>query len=320
MIEREDIYYMIRKKIVVAIGRSAFGETFHEQKINVKKAAKAIVDLVELNYQIVITHSNGQQISMVHTAMTEFSRLDPKYTVAPMSLCGAMSQGYVGYDLQNAIRTELLNRGIYKPVSTIITQVKVDPFDRAFSHPTKIIGRYMNEEEAVAEEKKGNYVVKEDKGYRRIIAAPKPLDIYEIDAIRALLDANQIVIAGGGGGIPVLEQGTNLKGASAIVEKDLTAARLAELIDADELLFLTGVEKVALNYNTAEQKDIDFMTVATAEQYIKEGFFEEGSMLPKIEASVSFVSVDAKRKATITKLDKTIEGLTGKTGTLISQK
>lgn len=308
---------MERKKIVVAIGRSAFGETFDEQKINVKKAAKAIADLAENHYQIVITHSNGQQIGMVHTAMTEFSRLDSRYTVAPMSLCNAMSQGYVGYDLQNAIRTELLNRGIYKPVSTIITQVKVDPFDKAFNHPTKIIGRFMTEEEAAAEEKKGNYVVKQEKGYRRIIAAPKPLDIYEMDAVKALLDANQIVIAGGGGGIPVLEQGTNLKGASALIEKDLTAARLAESLNVNILLFLTGVEKTALNFNTAEQKDLDFMSIETAEQYIKEGAFEEGSMLPKVEASISFVSAGTKRKAIITKLDKALDGLNGKTGTLI---
>lgn len=308
---------MARERIVVAIGRSAFGETFDEQRINVKKAACAIADLAEKNYQIVITHSNGQQIGMVHTAMSEFSRLDPKYSVAPMSLCGAMSQGYVGYDLQNAIRTELMNRGIYRAVSTIITQVKVDPFDRAFSHPSKVIGRYMTEEEAAAEEKKGNYVVKEEKGYRRIVAAPKPLDIYEIDAVRALLDANQIVIAGGGGGIPVLEQGTTLKGASAIVEKDLTAARLAELLNVDALLFLTGIDKVALNYRTPQQKDIDFMTASEAEEHIKEGTFEEGSMLPKIEASVSFVTAGTNRKAVITSLSKAVEGLNGKTGTLI---
>lgn len=226
---------MKKQTLVVALGRSAFGETFPEQRKNVSKAAKAIADLVEANYRIVITHSNGPQVGMVHTAMTEFSRLDDRYTVAPMSLCGAMSQGYIGFDLQNAIRTELLNRGIFKPVSTIITQVKVDPFDKAFSNPSKVIGRYMSKEEADAEERKGNYVVEEEKGYRRIIAAPQPLDIYEIDAIKALVDADQIVIAGGGGGVPVLEQGTVLKGASAIIEKDLTAAKLAELLHADTL-------------------------------------------------------------------------------------
>lgn len=310
---------MKRKKIVVALGRSAFGENFPEQRINVKKAARSIADLAEAGYQLVITHSNGQQISMVHTAMTEFSRLDPKYTVAPMSLCSAMSQGYVGYDLQNAVRTELLNRGIYRAVSTIITQVKVDPFDKAFSHPTKIIGRIMTDEEAQAEERKGNYVIKEETGYRRIVAAPKPMDIYEIDAIRALLEANQIVIAGGGGGIPVLEQGTSLKGASAVIEKDLTAARLAELVNADILLFLTGVEKAALNYDTPQQKDLDTINLEQAEQYIKEDCFTKGAMLPKIEASVSFVRAGSDRKAIITKLERALDGVNRKTGTLISK-
>lgn len=311
---------MKKNIIVVALGRSAFGETFPEQRANAKKAANAIADLVEEGYRIVITHSNGPQVGMVHTAMTEFSRLDSKYTVAPMSVCGAMSQGYIGYDLQNLIRTELLNRGIYKPVSTIITQVKVDPFDKAFSNPSKIIGRYMTEEEAAAEEKKGNYVVKEEKGYRRIIAAPKPIDIYEIDAIKALIDANQIVIAGGGGGIPVLEQSTVLKGASAIIEKDLTAQKMAELLDADCLLFLTGVEKVFLNYGKENATELDTITVEQAKQYIEEGYFTAGAMLPKVEASVEFVSKRPDRRAIITKLDKAVAGLTGKTGTIIVQE
>ena len=208
---------MQNNKIVVALGRNCFGETFPEQKKNVKKAAVAIADIVEAKYDVIITHSNGAQVGMLQTAMTEFSRLDPKYTVAPVSLCGALSQGYIGYDLQNAIRTELLNRGIYKTVSTIITQVKVDPFDKAFNSPTKVIGRVMSKEDADLEEEKGNYVVKEGDGYRRIVASPKPIDIYEIDAIKTLSDAGQVVIAAGGGGIPVLEQGTTLKGASAII-------------------------------------------------------------------------------------------------------
>jgi carbamate kinase len=308
---------MKKNIIIVALGRSAFGETFPEQRANVKKAASAVADLVEAGYEVVITHSNGPQVGMVHTAMTEFSRLDPRYTVAPMSVCGAMSQGYIGYDLQNMIRTELLDRGVFKPVSTIITQVKVDPFDKAFSNPSKVIGRYMSEEEAAAEEKKGNYVVKEDKGYRRIIAAPKPIDIYEIDAIRALVDANQIVIAGGGGGIPVLEQRTTLKGASAIIEKDLTAAKLAELLDADALLFLTSVEKVYLNYQKDNAVELNQISVDQAKDYISQGYFEQGAMLPKIEASVEFVSGRNGRKAIITKIDQAVAGLKGKTGTII---
>lgn len=307
---------MQKKKLVVALGRNAFGNTFPEQQKAVKIAARAIADLVEENFDIVITHSNGPQVGMFHRAMTEFSRLDSKYTVAPMSVCSALSQGYIGYDLQNIIRTELLNRGIFKPVTTLITQVKVDPFDKAFSNPAKIIGRYMTQEEAELEKKKGNYVIYEEgRGYRRIIASPKPMDIYEIDAVKALLEANQIVIAGGGGGIPVLEQGTSLKGASAVIEKDYTSELLAELINADILLFLTGVEKVAVNYNTPEEKSINKLTVQEALDYIDKGYFDPASMLPKIEASVQFISSAPERRAIITHIEKAKDAINGKTGT-----
>ncbi len=310
---------MNTKRIVVALGHSALGKTFPEQKENVKKAANAIADLVEAKYEIVITHSNGPQIGMIHSAMTEYSRLEPSNTVAPMSICSAMSQGYIGYDLQNEIRTELLNRGIYKPVSTLITQVRVDPFDAAFTHPDKVIGRYMTEEEAKAEEKKGNHVIKtEGKGYRRIIAAPRPMEIYELDAIKALMNAQQIVIAAGGGGIPVLQQGTRLKGASAVIEKDITSACLAEQLDADVLLLLTGVEKVALNYGSPSETPLDSMTVEEATRYIDEKQFSSGAMLPKVEAAVSFASSNKDRKAIITSIDTALAGLTGKTGTLIT--
>lgn len=311
--------YMDKKKIVVALGREAFGTIFPEQKKAVKRAAAAIVDLVEAKYQVVITHSNGPQVGMIHTAMTEFSRLDSNYTVAPMSVCGALSQGYIGYDLQNAIRTELLNRGIYKPVSTIITQVRVDPFDEAFSKPTKVIGRYMTKEEADEEIKKGNYVVKEDKGYRRVVATPKPIDIYEIDAIKALSDAGQIVIACGGGGIPVLEQGTKLRGASAVIEKDLASAKLAQMLDADTLLFLTGVDKVCINYKTDNEIQLDKLSIDEAEKYIEEGQFPETSMLPKLQASIEFISEKSGRTAVITHLDKAKAGISNKCGTLITQ-
>lgn len=308
---------MDNKKIVVALGRNAFGETFPEQKANVAKAARAIADFVEAKYNIVITHSNGPQVGMIQTAMTEFARLDSRYTVAPMSLCGAMSQGYIGFDLQNAIRTELLNRGIYKTVSTIITQVKVDPFDRAFSNPTKVIGRYMTEEEAKAEEAKGNYVVKEDKGYRRIIAAPKPQDIYEIDAVRTLLDAGQIVIAAGGGGIPVLEQRTVLKGASAIIEKDYVAARLAELIDADTLLFLTAADKLVINEGTDKEQSFDTIKASELKEYVNEDNMGAITTLPKVSAAVEFVLAGNERKAVIANLESAKDALAGKCGTTI---
>ena len=185
---------MKKKKIVIALGHDALGTTLPEQKEATKRTAKAVADFIREDYQVVITHSNGPQVGMIHTAMNEFCRLYPEYTATPMSVCSAMSQGYIGYDLQNAIRAELLNRGIYKTVSTILTQVVVDPYDEAFYKPSKIIGRVMTEEEAEAEEKKGNHVTKVADGYRRIVAAPKPVDIVEVDAIRALTDADQIVV------------------------------------------------------------------------------------------------------------------------------
>ncbi len=305
---------MKEKRIVVALGRNAFGETFPEQQKNVKKAAESIADLVEQKYQIAITHSNGPQVGMIQTAMTEFSRLDSRYTVAPMSLCGAMSQGYIGYDLQNSIRTELLDRGIFKPVSTVITQVRVDPFDKAFNHPTKVIGRVMSKEEADAEEEKGNHVVAEGDGYRRIIASPRPVDIYEIDAIKALLDAGQLVIAAGGGGIPVMEQGTRLKGASAVIEKDYTAAKLADMIDASHLLILTNKEKMSLENGSG---DIGNIGVEEAISLMDEGHFDPVTTLPKIDASVSFVSAGEGRTAVITKLENALQGIKERTGTII---
>lgn len=311
---------MENKRIVVALGRNAFGETFPEQQTNVKKAAMAIADLVEAKYQIVITHSNGPQVGMIQTAMTEFARLEPDdRTVAPMSVCGAMSEGYIGYDLQNAIREELLNRGIYKTVSTIITQVRVDPFDIAFSEPSKIIGRYMTKEEAEAEEEKGNHVIEEEPGkFRRIIAAPLPIDIYEIDAVKALLDADQIVIAAGGGGIPVLQQGTHLKGASAIIEKDYTAAKLAELIGAGTLLFLTGYDNLTIEKGTDEEKVFDKVSASELHDYIRNGHFPAKTTFPKVDASIRFVTADSSRKAVISNIDKAKLSLNGKTGTTIT--
>lgn len=241
---------MKKKRIVIALGHDALGTTLPEQQAAAEKTAKAIADFVKEDYQIIISHSNGPQVGMIHTAMSEFCKIYPEYTATPMSVCSAMSQGYIGYDLQNAIRTELLNRGIYKPVATVLTQMTVDPYDDAFYHPTKIIGRIMSAEEAEAEEKKGNHVVEVEGGYRRIVAAPKPMEIVEIDTIRALADADQVVIACGGGGIPVLAQENRLKGASAVIEKDLAAGKLAEAVDADMLVILTGVEKVCLEYGT----------------------------------------------------------------------
>lgn len=291
-----------KRRIVIALGHEALGTTLPEQKTATKRTAKAVADLISEDAQVIITHSNGPQVGMIHTAMSEFARLYPEYTATPMSVCSAMSQGYIGYDLQNAIRTELLNRGIYKPVATILTQVTVDPYDEAFYEPTKIIGRVMDKADADAEEKKGNHITAVEGGYRRIVAAPKPIKVVEIDSIRALADADQVVIACGGGGIPVLDQAHNLQGASAVIEKDLAAGRLAEMVEADELIILTGEDHVYLDYGTENQRPIESMTTAEAVRYMEEGAFEEGTILPKIQAAVDFIGNSAIRKATITKL------------------
>lgn len=310
---------MKKKKIVIALGHEALGTTLPEQKEATKRTAKAVADFIREDYQVVITHSNGPQIGMIHTAMNEFCKLYPEYTATPMSVCSAMSQGYIGYDLQNAIRAELLNKGIYKPVSTILTQVVVDPYDEAFYKPSKVIGRVLTEEEAEAEEKKGNHVVKIEGGYRRIVAAPKPMDIVEIDAIKALSDADQIVVACGGGGIPVLMRDNNLKGASAVIEKDLAAGKLAELLDADMLVILTSVDNVCLNYGQPDEKPLSTMTVAEAKKYMEQGQFGEGDMLPKIEAAINFIGDSAIRSVLITKLNKDGSNIHGGMGTMITK-
>lgn len=310
---------MTKKKVVVALGHTALGKTMPEQRENVKKAAKAIADLVEEGAEVAITHSNSNQVGMIHTAMNEFCRIHPEYTATPTSVCSAMSQGYIGYDLQNAIRTELLNRGIYKTVSTVLTQVVVDPYDEAFYHPTKLIGRVMTKEEAEEEEKKGNHVAEVEGGFRRIVAAPKPMDIVEIDAISALSDADQVVIACGGGGIPVLAQNNRLQGASAVIEKDLAAGKLAELLDADMLVILTSVDKVCLNYGKEDEIKLDTLSLADARKYLAEGQFEAGTMAPKIEAAIDFIGESAIRSALITKLNKDAAEITGGMGTLIKK-
>ena len=309
----------MKQKIVIALGHRALGTTFPEQKTAVKNSAKVLADMVADGFQLIITHSNAPQVGMIHTAMNEFGKVHPDYTAAPMSVCSAMSQGYIGYDLQNAIRTELLKRGIFKTVSTILTQVLVDPYDDAFYHPVKTIGRYMTASEAEEEEKKGNYMVEEPgKGFRRIVAAPRPKDVIEIDAIRALTDAGQIAIACGGGGIPVLAQGSTLKGASAIIEKDYASGKLAELLDADILMILTNDEKVCLDHTSDHPRPVAHMSIPDAMNHIADGQFGEAAMLPKIQASVDFIKAGEGRKAIITNLEHALEALEGKAGTVIS--
>ena len=309
----------MKKKIVIALGHDALGTTLPEQKEATRRTAKAVVMYIQQDYEVVITHSNGPQVGMIHEAMTELHRKDDAYTVTPMSVCSAMSQGYIGYDLQNAIRSELISRGIYKPVSTILTQVTVDPYDEAFYKPTKIIGESMTKEEAMEEDSKGNHVIETESGWKRIVATPKPLSIVEIDGIKALMEAGQVVIAAGGGGIPVLVQDNQLKGASAVVEKDTAAGLLASELDADLLVILTGVDKVCLNYGRADEKPLDYMSVKDAKKYMAEGQFEAGTMLPKIQAAIDFIGDSAIRKVLITKLDPKGTALGGQNGTMIGK-
>ncbi|MDO4337004.1 MAG: carbamate kinase [Eubacteriales bacterium] len=309
---------MSEKIVVVALGHRALGTTLPEQKIATKNAAGAIADLVEEGARVVISHSNGPQVGMIHTAMNEFGKAHPDYTFAPMSVCSAMSQGYIGYDLQNAIRTELISRGIYKPVCTVLTQTVIDPYDDAFAEPEKIIGRVLSETEAEAEEEKGNFVTRiAGGGYRRILAAPKPQHIVELETIRTLVDAGQIVIAAGGGGIPVMEQGINLHGASAIIEKDLASGLLAEELNADTLLILTSVEKVSLNLGKDDEEFLDVLNVEEAEKHMNEDQFAPGSMLPKFEAGISFIRKGEGRRAIITDIPHARDGYREKTGTII---
>ena len=308
---------MAKKRIVMAIGHKDMGTNLPEQKEAVKRTAKVIADFIQDGWQVAIVHSNAPQVGMIHTAMNEFGKQHDGYSSAPMSVCSAMSQGYIGYDLQNGIRAELIKRGIYKPVSTVLPQVTVDPYDEAFYTPVKVVGRVMSEEEAKEEEAKGNHVKAVEGGFRRIVASPHPVAIVEIDAIKALMDADQIVIACGGGGIPVMEQGYNLRGASAIIEKDLATGLLAKEIDADVMMILTSVDNVTLNFGTDKEEPIHHMTIDEAKAYMDQGQFEFASMLPKVSASVNFLEAGKGRKAIITSLDKAEESLTGEAGTTI---
>ena len=307
------------KRAVVSLGHEALGYTTLEQWDAVKITARALADLVEAGYQLTITHSNGPQVSMIHKAMTELRRVYIDYTPAPMCVCSAMSQGYVGYDIQNTLRAELLGRGISKAVSTILTQVTVDPYDEAFYDPTKVIGRYMSKEDAEIEVKKGNFVMEEPgKGFRRVVAAPKPIDIVEIDAIRTLADAGQVVIACGGGGIPVIEQNHALKGASAVIEKDSIAGRLAIDLCAERLIILTGVPYVYQNYGTSEQEPLHTLTTAQAKELIIQGQFEAGTMLPKIEASIAYLDKNPAGSVLIASIETVADAIKGKSGTVIT--
>ena len=309
------------KRIVLALGGNALGDNLHDQMIAAKTAAKAIADLVVDKYEVVITHGNGPQVGMINLAMETASKADKSFFFIPMSVCVAMSQGYIGYDIQNALREELLNRGVDKPVATIVTQTLVSENDPAFNNPSKPIGAFYNEEEAMEMISRG-YDMKQDagRGWRRVIASPKPIGIIESDTIRTLLEAGHIPVAVGGGGIPVkVTKERRLKGTSAVVDKDFASAKLAEIIDADMLIILTAVEKVAINFGKPNQELLSELSVEEAERYIEEGHFAPGSMLPKVQAALSFVKSGSGRRALITMLDKARDGLAGRTGTVIRE-
>ena len=309
------------KRIVVALGGNALGKNLPEQMAAVKITAKAITDLIEAGHEVVIAHGNGPQVGMIQNAMAQLVRSEPENHVPfPLSVCVAMSQGYIGYDLQNALREEMLDRGIDRGVSTVLTQVEVDRDDPAFAHPTKPIGAFMTKEAADALIKERDYDVIEDagRGYRRVVASPMPKSIIEIDTVLSLVSTNHIVIACGGGGIPVFKTGGHhLKGAAAVIDKDFAAAVLAKQLDADMLIILTAVPKVAIRFGKPDQKELTRMSVKEAEKYIADGEFAPGSMLPKIEASVDFVSSRQGRTALITQLERARDGIDGKEGTVI---
>lgn len=308
----------MNKKVVIALGGNALGSTLSEQMDAVKYTAKAIADLVEANYDVVIAHGNGPQVGMINNAFAEYGKVDPKFPFMPLSMCVAMSQAYIGYDLQNALREELLNRGIKKSVTSIITQVVVDEEDPAFERPTKPIGPFMTEQEAEAGRSKGMIIVEDSgRGYRRVVASPKPQDIVEIDTIKELMQAGQLVIACGGGGIPVVKEGNHLKGVGAVIDKDFASSLLAEKIDADSFVVLTAVEKVAIRFGKPDQEWLSELDIPTAEKHIANKEFAEGSMLPKVRAAMSFATSGPGRKALITSLEKAADGLAGKTGTWI---
>ena len=311
------------KRIVIALGGNALGNTLPEQAQAVKITAKAIVDLIEDGNQVVVAHGNGPQVGIINNAMAALQKEDPSQGFTPLSVCGAMSQAYIGYDLQNAFREELLDRGIRTiPVCTIVSQAEVDPRDPAFENPSKPIGKFMSEEEAKEFSSKTGYLVKEDagRGWRRYVASPKPKHIIEAGAIRALTEDGHLIICCGGGGIPVYRTEKNhLKGAAAVIDKDFCSELLAEQLNADMLIILTAVEKVAINFRKENEQWLDAMTPDEARRYAAEGQFAPGSMLPKVEAAVKFAESKPGREALITLLEKARDGIAGKTGTRIQQ-
>lgn len=307
------------KKLVIALGGNALGNTPYEQLKLVTETAKPIVDLIEAGNQVVIAHGNGPQVGMINLAMSTAANAKAIKSDMPFPECGAMSQGYIGYHLQNSIRNELSARGIKKSVATVVTQVLVDENDPAFQHPTKPIGAFYSKEEAdkIAAEKGYTMIEDAGRGYRQVVPSPKPVDVVEKEMVNTLIDAGHVVITVGGGGIPVIEKEGKLLGVPAVIDKDFASAKLAELVKADALVILTAVDRVAINWGKPNQQSLEHMTCAEAEQYCKEGHFAPGSMLPKVQAAMSFAKTGGE--AIIASLENAAAALRGESGTKVTK-
>ncbi len=309
------------KRIVIALGGNALGNTATEQLALVSNTAKAIVDLIAEGNEVVIAHGNGPQVGMINLGLSTAAEAGAIKADMPFPECGAMSEGYIGYHLQQAIGNELASRGMTKPVATIVTQTVVSEDDPAFQNPTKPVGAFYDKETADRIAKEKGYTMVEDagRGYRQVVPSPKPFDIVEAESIKALFNAGHVVIAVGGGGIPVVRKDGKVYGTPAVIDKDFGSELLAELLDADVLVILTAVEKVAINFNKPDQKGLDDLTPAQAKVYMDEDQFAKGSMLPKVQAAVKFAESKPGRTALITLLEKAKDGIAGKTGTRIHQ-
>ena len=307
------------KRIVLALGGNALGSTPESQRESVKETAKTIVGLMQDGYDVTIGHGNGPQVGMIHQAMDIASAQEEGIPPMPFPECGAMSQGYIGYHLQQAIRQEMRRHGIHREVVSLITQVVVDPQDPAFARPSKPIGRFYSRQEALRQQQERGFAFMEDagRGYRRVVPSPQPQRIVELPAVQHLLEHGDVVITVGGGGIPVVETPQGYQGVAAVVDKDQSSACLAQAIGAQFLVILTAVDRVCIHYRQPNQQEIPRMTAAAAQEYIAQGHFAPGSMLPKVEACLSFVKANPQGKAVITSLGKAKQALSGETGTWI---
>lgn len=309
-------------RIVIALGGNALGTSLPEQAVAVKVTAKSVIDLLLDGNEVVVVHGNGPQVGIINNAMSALMKTDPSQGFTPLSVCGAMSQAYIGYDLQSAFLEEMEDRGVKDiPVCTIVTRVEVDANDPAFRNPTKPIGKFMTETEAAEFSAKTGFPVREDagRGWRRYVASPMPKDILELRAIRNLMQEGHLVVCCGGGGIPVFKQaGNHYKGAAAVIDKDHCAELLAEKLDADIFIILTAVDKVSINFRKPDEKQLSSMSVEEANKYAAEGQFAPGSMLPKVEAGARFAASAEGRKTIITSLEHAMDAVHGLTGTIIA--